>query len=216
MTYSVEPTRVSRGSKAPLVVLLGVAAALVGFATLTDHPAAPPSAPAAVAAPAGSPPPANVAARVPAPTPAHPGLGHGDDGLLEPPPAPAGTRWTPPRPSGVTVSTDIVRCHGIGRADCLRIANTAAGVIVAAGDPVEAIRRVEVWPSLLCNDSLVCPAPLLRRIVPLGSAVLSIDGASADAWVNVGADRVPAFPSPADATPPADGASLPLEAWIVR
>ncbi len=208
MAYSGEPTRVSRRSKAPLLALLALAAVIVGFAALAGNPPSrPDTAVLATAAATGPSAPSPQPARAAVPP----------DSVPPPASSLAAARGNPPRGFPVHVPAAIVRCHRVERADCLRIADSAAGAIVDAGEQLGAIRAVDVWSSLLCNDSLVCPVPLLRRVVPLGSAVVSITGSSTDAWVNVGVVRTPPFRPPAEATPPVDGAaSPPLEAWIVR
>src|SRR2546426_1061887 len=74
----------------------------------------------------------------------------------------------------------MVHCHDRGRGDCMMIAGAAIGVVEAPGPASD---RVDVWPSILCNDLFDCPLATLARIKPLGSAVVHLQGRKTVAWV---------------------------------
>ena len=97
-----------------------------------------------------------------------------------------------------------VTCHGVGRAGCLQMARAA---VAALDPPRPLIGAIEVWPSLICGDTIDCPLSVLRRIDPLGSAVLHLRGSQSEVWVNVGQDTV---------TGSSPSAAAAIEAWIIR
>jgi len=184
MDYEVEPTRVDRRSKRPALAA-GVAIALVllvaiGLADRTPSRAAENAASAATTA-------ESEGARGPDAT--------------ETVRSPDITRSSQRLP---LFGAQDVTCHGVGRAGCLQMARAA---VAALDPPRPLIGAIEVWPSLICGDTIDCPLSVLMRIDPLGSAVLHLRGSKSEVWVNVGQDTV---------TGSSPSAASAIEAWIVR
>jgi hypothetical protein len=63
-----------------------------------------------------------------------------------------------------------LRCGDVAGQTCLRIAWAALRALPDDAPPVDS---AAVWSSILCNDSLDCPADYLRGARPLGSVVLT-------------------------------------------
>jgi hypothetical protein len=83
------------------------------------------------------------------------------------------------RPRPIPADLD---CNDLDRAACLRIARAALSAL-----PPDAPRvtSASAWRSLLCNDTLDCPARYLDRSEPLGSVVVAFADRSPAAAVNV-------------------------------
>ena len=80
----------------------------------------------------------------------------------------------------------LVRCHGMDNPACLLLARVAVTAVTSNLDPGgEAVRRVDVSRSLLCNSDADCPRDVLSRTNPFGSAIVELAGHPTAAWVNV-------------------------------
>jgi hypothetical protein len=178
--FEVEPTRVTRGSKAlPIIAAVAIALALGLAVVMADRDrevreaaaALPSTAPATQTASASAVP--ELTDQVAAATPVR------AQGPLDP---------------------ALVHCHDVGRADCMGIASAAVAAVQASGSRTD---RVDVWPSILCSDLFDCPLATLARLRPLGSAVVHIQGRKTVAWVNVGANTPHGPPRPTDPPPEA-------------
>jgi len=183
MDYEVEPTRVDRRSKRPAlaagVAIASVVLVAIGLADRTPSRAAENAvSPAATESDVARDPSATETVR-----------------------SPDITRSSLRLP--LFASQDVT-CHGVGRAGCLQMARAA---VAALDPPRPLIGAIEVWPSLICGDTIDCPLSVLRRIDPLGSAVLHLRGSQSEVWVNVGQDTV---------TGPSPSAAAAIEAWIIR
>jgi len=183
MDYEVEPTRVDRRSKRPAlaagVAIASVVLVAIGLADRTPSLAAENAvSPAATESDVARDPSATETVR-----------------------SPDITRSSLRLP--LFASQDVT-CHGVGRAGCLQMARAA---VAALDPPRPLIGAIEVWPSLICGDTIDCPLSVLRRIDPLGSAVLHLRGSQSEVWVNVGQDTV---------TGSSPSAAAAIEAWIIR
>jgi hypothetical protein len=184
MDYKVEPTRVDRRSKRPaLAAGVGIAGVLVVAIGLADR------IPGRAAENASSPA-----------TTAESNVSR-DPNATETVRSPDITRSSRRLP---LFAAQDVTCHGVGRAGCLQMARAA---VAALDPPRPLIGGIEVWPSLICGDTIDCPLSVLRRIDPLGSAVLHLDGSKIEVWVNVGQDTVSGSTASTAAA---------IEAWVIR
>ena len=183
MDYEVEPTRVDRRSKRPAlaagVAIASVVLVAIGLADRTPSRAAENAvSPAATESDVARDPSATETVR-----------------------SPDITRSSLRLP--LFASQDVT-CHGVGRAGCLQMARAA---VADLDPPRPLIGAIDVWPSLICGDTIDCPLSVLRRIDPLGSAVLHLRGSQSEVWVNVGQDTV---------TGSSPSAAAAIEAWIIR
>ena len=101
-------------------------------------------------------------------------------------------------------SPDEIECHDAGIVLCGEIAGEAIEQLPADAPEV---RSVGVWTSILCRDSLDCPAFRFVGYRPLGSAIVSFGSGLPRAWMNV----VEPAPYPGRAWVPQD-----VQAWVVR
>jgi hypothetical protein len=88
----------------------------------------------------------------------------------------------PSAPQPVSAAAPQVHCHAVSDDRCARI---AAAALHAITDPALApATTVDVWASLLCNDSFDCPPARSVEREPAGSAVVAL-ASSMVLWVNV-------------------------------
>ncbi len=187
MEFDVPPQPLrQRGWRRAAVVAAGSIAIFVFALVLADTPATPPDGTPA------TPPEGTPAARVLVPaTQASP--------LPTQVARATGTPIIQPSPP----AKDAIRCAGLDEATCAQVAGASIATLTIADGPVT---LVSVSRSLLCNDAGACPASMLARGRPLGSAVVTL-GSGAQAWVNV----VGPAPAAGRAREPAR-----TTAWIVR
>jgi hypothetical protein len=75
-----------------------------------------------------------------------------------------------------------VQCHDVPHDRCELIATAALGVI--ADPTLGPAATIDIWGSLLCNDSFDCPPARSQGRKPAGSAVVAF-ASSMVLWVNV-------------------------------
>ena len=110
----------------------------------------------------------------------------------------ASAQTSRPMPTAIT-------CHDIDRFACRLAVATALGTL-EAGDVPE-VESADVWPGLVCGDTLDCPATRLDgRATPLAGVIFRLVGGGPAAWINV-VYRSPGRPLEHDPT---------LDAWIAR
>jgi hypothetical protein len=110
----------------------------------------------------------------------------------------ASAQTSRPMPTSIT-------CHDIDRSACRLAVATALGTL-EDGD-VPAVESADVWPGLVCGDTLDCPATRLDgRATPLAGVILRLVGGGPAAWINV-VYRSPSRPLQHEPT---------LDAWIAR
>jgi hypothetical protein len=103
-----------------------------------------------------------------------------------------------PMPTSIT-------CHAIDRFACRLAVATALGTL--EGGDVPEVASADVWSSLICGDTLDCPATRLDgRATPLAGVIFRLVGGGPAAWINV-VYRRPSRPLQHDPT---------LDAWIAR
>lgn len=109
----------------------------------------------------------------------------------------ASAQTSRPMPTSIT-------CHAIDRSAC-RLA-VATAVDRLEGN-LPAVESADVWSSLVCGDTLDCPATRLDgRATPLASVIVRLVGGGPAAWINV-IYRRPGRPIQHTPT---------VEAWIAR
>ena len=182
MGFEVAPERVGRRrAVAPGIAVAIVSLAVIGFGLVSSGwvagPAAEPSSPVATTAVVAAPP--SVAET---------------NGL-------ALVLSSTPRPDP---SPDAIDCHDAGIVLCGEIAGEAVAQLPPDAPEVES---VGVWTSILCRDTLDCPAYRFEGYRPLGSAIVSFGSGLPRAWVNV----VEPAPYPGRAWVPQD-----VQAWVIR
>jgi hypothetical protein len=97
-----------------------------------------------------------------------------------------------------------IACHDVDRFACNLAVSTALGTLDVE---VPAVATADVWPGLVCGDTLDCPANRLDgRSTPLANVILRLAGGGPAAWVNV-VYRSHGRPLDFDPT---------VEAWIAR
>jgi hypothetical protein len=102
-----------------------------------------------------------------------------------------------PMPTSIT-------CHDIDRFACRLAVATALGRLEGN---LPAVESTDVWSSLVCGDTLDCPATRLDgRATPLASVIVRLVGVGPAAWINV-IYRSPGRPLQHTPT---------VEAWIAR
>jgi hypothetical protein len=98
-----------------------------------------------------------------------------------------------------------INCHDIDRFACRLAVATALGTL--EGGDVPEVESADVWPGLICGDTLDCPATRLDgRATPLAGVIFRLVGGGPAAWINV-VYRSPGRPLQHDPT---------LDAWIAR
>jgi hypothetical protein len=75
-----------------------------------------------------------------------------------------------------------VQCHDVPHDRCGRIATAVLGVV--ADPTLGPATTIDIWGSLLCNDSFDCPPARSEGRLPAGSAVVAL-ASSMVLWVNV-------------------------------
>ena len=113
--------------------------------------------------------------------------------------APGATAQTSrPMPTSIT-------CHDIDRFACRLAVARALGTL--EGGDVPAVESADVWSSLVCGDTLDCPATRLDGLAtPLAGVIFRLVGGGPAAWINV-VYRSPSRPLQHGPT---------LDAWIAR
>jgi len=107
--------------------------------------------------------------------------------------------------AGVARPMPAFMCHGIDRAACRLAVATALGTL--EGGDVPAVQSADVWPGIVCGDTLDCPPTRLDgRATPLADVIFRLVGGGPAAWVNV-VYRSPSRPLQHDPT---------VDAWIAR
>jgi hypothetical protein len=101
-------------------------------------------------------------------------------------------------------SPDAIDCHDAGIVLCGEIASEAIEHLPLDAPEVES---VGVWSSILCRDTMDCPAFRFEGYRPLGSAIVSFGLDQPRAWLNV----VEPAPYPGRVWIPQD-----VRAWIIR
>ena len=182
--FELAPRQVGRGRRPwpGVIAVLAAGVSIVLAAVLTGGPSDRSSGLGPTAASRASPP-------------AAPGFAtDGVDGG-EPGASPLTTR---PMPTSIT-------CHDINRFACRLAVATALGTL-DDGDAPE-VESADVWASLVCGDTLDCPATRLDgRATPLAGVIFRLVGGGPAAWINV-VYRSPGRPLQHDPT---------LDAWIAR
>jgi hypothetical protein len=183
--FQLEPRQVGRGRRPwPGVIAVGAAGvSIVLAAVLTGDPSD--------RSTALSPTAASVA------SPSAPALGIATDGADGGRPG-ASAETSRPMPTSIT-------CHDIDRSACRLAVATALGTL-EGGDAPE-VESADVWPGIVCGDTLDCPATRLDgRATPLADVIFRLVGGGPAAWINV-VYRSPSRPLQHEPT---------LDAWIAR
>jgi hypothetical protein len=110
----------------------------------------------------------------------------------------ASAQTSRPMPTSIT-------CHDIDRSACRLAVSTALGTL--DGGDVPAVESADVWPGIVCGDTLDCPATRLDgRATPLADVIFRVVGGGPAAWINV-VYRRPSRPLQHEPT---------VDAWIAR